>query len=321
MPLFIFSSERRRTAAVIAVLVAVFGLCDAVLVIVFHGDTFQTLAVKALTPEKEVLILGSSRVHFGVDTRLLTRPSVALPANYENLVYGETLLHLHQGKLPGLKALVLEVDVATLAFDTDQLNPYGTLDLGISRWSAPTEWARHFDRSLHRALAPEFSWRLTPGFLSLWRVRTIEGLEPLAVAAGHIPSRISVPFPELSADTEVKSTLATIAEAPPGTVTANEKALIRIVDGARAAGLKTLLLRFPLEPALRSRYPKHWDEIVFGALTTLWANGGRDGVGFLDLSRDERFVTAEFRDSDHLNQKGAEALAAILNPALDGLLK
>lgn len=320
----ISSSEWARVARVATFLAAVLALGNAVVYAIFHSESYQTMAVKELTPDKEVLVLGSSRVQYGIDARALRHKVVSLPANYENLVYAERLFAIHGERLASfksLRAVVIEVDVATLAFDTDQLNPYGTLDLGTAKIAPFPEWIWHFDRSLHRVLAAVFNWRLTPKFVALWRFRTVESLEPLNAVPGHIPSKISIPYPELSAETEVRSTLKEVSEAPDGTLGANETALVQLVKSARERGLKVLLLRFPLEPALRAQYPADWDNMTNGALTLLKAQGGFDGgVAFLDLTRDARFISNLFRDSDHLNQAGADALAPVLDAALDTLL-
>ena len=317
------SNSEPRVGARIATVGAVFALVlvagTFLLDAVFHKQEYQALAVKALTPDKELLALGSSRVIFGFDPRSYAVPAVSLPANYLDLVHARQLFSMHGEKLPKLRVALIEFDVSTLRYDTDVMNPNGLFDLGYSNVPAWSEWFSGFDHALHKLLAPVFNWRLTPSFYALEK-RATSGLEPLAAVPGHIPSRIALAVPEFYAENEVRSTAGELEKAEAGVYAANLAAGAALVESLRARGVTPILLRFPHEPSLRKIYPPEWQDFVAKAYQDLGARLGGGAPPLWDLSGEERFTTEHFRDPDHLNQSGAELLAAILAPKLAPLL-
>ncbi len=314
------SDGRARALHVALVLLLVLVGANVLLNALFHKKEYQALAVLALTPDKELLALGSSRVLFGFDPRAYAVPSASLPANYLDLVRARQLFGMYGAKLPRLRVALIEFDTATLRYDTDAMNPNGLYDLGFSTIPTGREWLANFDRSLHKLLAPVFNWRLTPAFYYLQK-RTTEGIEPLAAVPGHIPSAVSLAYPDFYAENEVRSTASELAAAKPGVYPANLAAAAGLIQDLRARGVTPVLLRFPHEPSLRKIYPPEWHAFVAQAYQELGRLTPGTPPAFWDLSGEEQFATAHFRDPDHLNQKGAELLARILAPKLAALLK
>src|SRR5687768_9189892 len=92
--------------------------CAWILTRVYGKPTWQSMAVAALSVDVEIVVLGSSRVHFGVDPRRYGRPLVGLPANYLNAVGMQALWERYESKVPAVQAVVLEMDAVTLLYDT-----------------------------------------------------------------------------------------------------------------------------------------------------------------------------------------------------------
>jgi hypothetical protein len=323
MPSSITNSEPlawQRVVTVGATLLGVLAMCCALLMALFHKPEYQALAVADLTPDKELLAVGSSRVLFGFDPRLYAVPAASLPANYLDLERARAVVELHLAKLPALKVALIEFDTATLRYDTDVFNPNGLFDLGFSRVPPLSEWATHFDRALHKALSPIFAWRLTPAFYRI-ETRATSGLEPMAAVPGHVPSALVVPLPAAQAATGVTSTREELRAMGPGVYPRNLAAAEALVSVLVARGVKPVLLRFPEEPSLRAIYPKDWTELVTQSYRELAKSLPGPAPAFWDLSEDPAFLSEHFRDPDHLNQAGAEVLATTLAPRLAALLK
>lgn len=314
------SDLRQRAWTVGVCLALVLLLCNALLVAVFHRRGFQALAVESLTTETKLLALGSSRVIFGFDPRAYPVPSVGLAANYLDLKQAARLYAVHAAKLSGLRVVLIEFDTATLRYDTDAMNPYGLADLGLSTLPTADDWLKSPNRALHKLLAPVFNWRLTPAFYAL-EARTADGIEPVAAVPGHIPSPVSLAFPDFYAENELRSTKAELAAAPASIFEANLASAAILVQALRARGVRPVLLRFPHEPSLRAIYPPQWQDFVARAYAELNRRVGGEALVFWDLSDDARFLTQHFRDPDHLNQAGATLLGELLKPRLMPLLK
>lgn len=296
-------------------------LGNVVLFRVFHEDNFLTMAARNIGPDRSLVFFGSSRLLYGIDPAQYPWPNVSIAANYMDLMSAHELYEVHADRLGGMKLAVIELDVATLTYDTAAMNPYGLLDLGQRKVAPLGAWVRHFDASLHRVLAPIFNWRLTPSFVESHRGRTIAEKEPLDAAPGFIPSTVTMAYPEFHAESDVQTTKEEMAAAGEAVQRRNLDAAVALVTGLRARGVRVILLRFPLEPALRKLYPPEWHELVRGRLLELGRRVGGAEPDFWDYSGDEAFLPEEFRDSDHLNKRGAARLAAVLTPRLQALLK
>jgi hypothetical protein len=215
--------------------------------------------------------------------------------------------------------VLIELDVATLLYDTRTAAPYGLKRLGLSAGPGLADFFRDFDGSVHALLGPFFRWRLTPEFLRTEAQYTGLGKEPQDAVPGFVPSEMHVAFPATVAKAKIEQAAEQIGRMPPGTRERNLAALRGLLADLAARHIPAVLVRFPIEPEQRQVYPPALNAEVARALDAL-RRGGAAPV-FWDFSNDPAFVSADFRDPDHLNRAGATRLAPRLGARLDSLLQ
>ena len=306
--------QKRRAVALTALaLGAAYAGSLALLGAVFDGPNFQTKAVAALSEKTETLFLGSSRVFYGVDPALLSRPSMNLAAVYLDLASAADLLEAYGPRLTGLRAVTVELGVVTLCYDTRFVSPDGLERLGLPVRPGLADFRERFDWSVHRLFAPFFRWRLTPLFFKEAEQLTGLGKESLTERAGYVPSDLHVAFPELVAKAKLEQAQQQIGACVRRD--ANLAGLARLRDLAAGRGLKLILVRYPKEPSQRAVFPPAWQELIAGARQRF------PELPFWDFSNDTAFVSEDFRDPDHLNRRGAARLAPLLDARLRLALK
>jgi hypothetical protein len=289
-------------------------LANVLLVTFYDAPNWKTKAVEALSPELEVLNLGSSRVYFGIDPEKLGRPAMNLAANYLDAVHMERLWEVHGPRLTGLQAVTIEMEIVSLHYDTLRHDAKGLRDLGLDLTPGALDFLEDFDGALRRLLYPVFTWRLTPRFHALHAEKLAAPEEPTAQRAGFVPSTLSVSFAEVYARREIEKARREMQGEGEAVFARNEAALGRLIGHLNARGLVPWLVRYPLHPAARPIYPKDWNERASEVLKRLEA-GHR--FHFLDLSAMEGLEDGDFRDPDHLNAAGAAKLSAHLGRLLD----
>ncbi len=314
----IFNSKRAglSLAAGLVLFVATFCLAHRTLEILYFRPNFQSMAVATLGDATEVLVLGSSRVFFGVDPSRFDGKLTNLAADYLDLSTAEELWRLHEGRVPLLRTLVLEFGLATLRYDTRTLEPYACYHLGLSGIPPWPMFLESFDAAVHRTLSVFFKWRLTPLFWSLDRSMANSTLEPLAAQPGFVPTEVSFSGDERVAGRRQQKTIDQLASQDPAVFARNLEAAKRLIADANRRGVNVKLLRFPKSPAGRKLYLAAWDDVVDGAVKSLTSDVRSLRFEMIDMSRDERFLTEDFRDPDHLNRHGAARLSALLAPRL-----
>jgi hypothetical protein len=298
--------------------VVLFGVCLAasglILKAVFFKPNFQSMAVDALGPSTQVLVIGSSRVLFGVDPRRYEPGLVNLAADYLDFATAEELWQLHQAKVSALKGLVLEFGLATLRYDTRELEPFACYHLGLSGLSPLRMFGESFDAAVHRSLSVFLKWRLTPLFWQFERDMMNSPLEPMAAVPGFVPTMVEYPENPTLASHRQERTIRQLASQDPRVYRRNIQAAARLIAEANARGVKVTLLRFPKSPDARPLYLPEWDQIIADATAELRTDPRGLRFELVDLNRDARFVQEDFRDPDHLNRRGAEHLAEVLGP-------
>ncbi len=314
----IFNSKasRRSAAAALLLVCAAVVAARAVLRAVFLRPNFQSMAVDALGPQTDTLVIGSSRVFFGFDPEHYGPRVMSLAADYLDLSTAEELWHRHRSKVPHLKTLVLEFGLATLRYDTRTLEPYACYQLGLDGLPPASMFLEDFDGAVHRSLSVFFKWRLTPIFWNLHRDMMASSLEPISAKAGFIPTGVQFNGDVQVARRRQEKTVEQLKLQNPKVYARNLAAGKRLIAAANQEGIRVVLLRFPKSPEARSLYLPAWDTIVHDAMKSLGTDERHLVFSMIDLNRDERFVTADFRDPDHLNRRGAVHLAEILAPRL-----
>lgn len=321
------SLKSRAVASLLLALALTLMVCFAILRVVFERPDFQTMATMALSPETEILAIGSSRVFFGIDPRAYPQRLVGLAANYLDYASAERLWLRYEARLPKLKLLLLEFDGVNIKFDTSMLDAYGLRRLGVEPELTWSHFCRDFDGSMHKILWPFFRWRLTPEFLRTEEQVIGGALEPHDLVPGFIPSKEVQAYSEVVTQSKILQADEQIAtqggpDGQRGIEERNYQALKRLLEILWQKQSPTLLVRFPLAPKARSLIPERIDRVAEDVRLRL----GRElaprrfaELKIIDLSRDETFVSEEFRDPDHLNERGAQRLAQILAPLFRSL--
>jgi hypothetical protein len=316
--------KRARAALVLASLAATVVLGLTLLKALFYERNFQRLAVEALSPETEVLALGSSRVFYGVNPALYPRKTVSLAGNYLDCRAAMELWELHAARVPNVRLVVLELDLVSLALDARVLAPEALYPLGIAGWPTLADALASPDKALRRLLLPIFRWRLTPAYVDKHERIMHSPHEPQTTVAGHVPSDLVVGAPAFYAERKVRQGEEILAKFGEETKRTNAAALLELARAVARRGARLALLRFPLAPDLRTVYPEAWHREVARAEADLAQRLAAEGLArpvYWDLTLDERFTTPEFRDPDHLNSHGAAELARVLAPLLEGALR
>lgn len=277
---------------------------------VFDRPNWKTMAVASLTSHPpEIVFLGSSVFYYGVDPRHFTKPTVNLAGSYLSFSAMQELWETHEAKLAQVKTVVLELNHSALSYDTWALAQKDLIDLGLSPTPAPRDFVRSFDASVHRLFWPFFTWRLTPLFYREWLFRLGDAEEPLDAVPGFVPSRLSMGVPDLYAEREVEKAERMLAKVDPAVEAANRAAGRALVAKLQNSGRKVMLARFPQSAALRRIYPAAWTARLDAAAKEF-------GAPVLDLRALAGFEELDFRDPDHLNERGAAKLAAHLESVL-----
>lgn len=316
MILSIFNFKRPAAVAAVLLFFGCFGVSAMVLKGLFDRPNFQSMAVEALGPGTETLVVGSSRVFFGVEPSRYGTGLMNLAADYLDLSTAEELWQLHRVRVPHLKELVLEFGLATLRYDTRTLEPYACYHLGLTGRPPFQMFQEDFNAAVHRWLSVFFKWRLTPLYWHLQQEMRASTLEPLAAEAGFIPTGVEYQASPRLVQRRLEKTAQQLAAQSPAVYDRNLKSAKNVIASANATGVNVVLLRFPKSPDVRRLYLAEWDQVVAAAIASLRDDPRNLQFTVVDLSRDERFVAADFRDPDHLNRRGAGHLAELLRPRL-----
>lgn len=282
---------------------------------VFYFDNFQVMAVNTLSPATRVIGLGSSRMFFDIDPRMMPGQYVSLATNYLDMSGASRLWQLHSDRLPGVRQVFIEFGLSTLYYDMYELSPQALQPLGLDVRPAWSDVLRRPDYAIRLLLAPVFRWRLTPAFLETQQRLQNEKEEPLGEVAGFVPSKVKLVLPDIYAERKVAQTREHLKLFVPSVFSSNMAALIHLVRDLKSKGIRVVLIRFPKEEHVWPVYDPDWNKKVNEAYLAL--TGAVGATEFMDFSRDLRFVLADFRDPDHLNQDGARRLSGILSGFID----
>lgn len=277
--------------------------------------TIRTLAVQALSPRTEVVFLGNSVVEAAIDSALYPAPVMALPMANGNYEVDEIILRSQLPRLTGLKTVVMQLDATCLGWDrlgiTIDFSAFRELGVPVSDIPRPWWWRARQNLVEHpwvRALL--FGERMTPRAL-VW---------DRAHESGRLPpepgfSRLTGTLLEKDRIRYFTKDPVKIWELDPAIIRKNEDAVRRIATLLRARGVRLVFLRYPTRGGYNFFHFPEWDAVVSGFQARLGEiTGGTAAV--LDLADDPAFTTSDFRDTIHLNQRGAAVLARELPPRL-----
>lgn len=256
-------------------------------------------AIRRYGKETETVILGDSHPFFGIIADSLPR-TLNLAMSSQTLEYDYLVLKRHVDSLPHLKRILLGLDVRNL-HDTpfkrgkSPEETYYRIYLGIDKYP---EWAPEnmelfqftsYKRKFRHALAGgPFPLATEKGF-ALWDAA---------------PRPDSLAFERLAPGRNASLNTKTAKDAE-----TNIRDLDSILALCRKRGIEVVALAVPVTPAytrnLAPGLQPHTDSVVRSR-----------NIPYHDFSRDSRFHTDDFFDSDHLNDAGALKFTRILRDSI-----
>ncbi len=331
MPSSIFSSDLLRAFARLparrhawhALLLAGFAAVYAGGLLVMRrvsGDapppaTVRTLAVAALSEKTEVVFLGNSVVEAAIDSPLYPMPVMALPMANGNYEVDEIVLRSQLHRLPGLKTVVMQLDTTCLGWDrlgiTIDYSAFAELGVPLERIPRAGWWRARQRIVDHPWIRPViFGERLTPRALIWDRRHAASRLPP---EPGY--TRLTGTLLERDRIRYFTKDPVTMFELDPAVIRRNEEAVGRIADLLRERGVRLLFLRYPTRGGYNFFSSPEWQAVLADFTSRLPVlTGGSARV--IDLADDPAFKTSDFRDTIHLNERGAAVLARRLAPQL-----
>lgn len=293
------------------------------------------MAVQSLSPQTEVLVLGTSHVDCGIDPSGIDVPLVNLSGIATNYVCLEGVAEAHLDRLPGLRLVVIEADVFPLRYDTLAVldrNYTLLLDLAPSVSVMDVGWKEKVllwkeqlllynpltgpfmarekavlsiveDRAQRRLLAPDTgAAEISPGFRAFEQVMS------------------SANDGRVKANTHERESSHNVA----ANVEANTDALVRIIEAILDRGLTAILLRLPHHSTYRSHrsaeMKEQYDEAIHG-IVERFAPAVADGrLRVWDMENTIGLTNQDFYDGDHLNGSGAKKFTRQLNHRLNTAL-
>jgi hypothetical protein len=305
--------RKRKVVVLLCLFLAVLLLGMRLLWSVFFFENFQVMAVRSLSADTKAMGIGSSRMFYGVDPRLLSGSYVSLAANYLDMVGAERLWNKFSATVPDLQIVFIELSVSTLFYDMSILAPQALQPLGLDIFPEVDDFQRP-DHAIRLLLSPIFRWRLTPSALNSFKEQKRDIDEPVDLVPGFIPSRLKLSQPQLFAERKVAQTREHLLLFHPGIFEKNLNAAKRLAASLEKRRIKTVFLRFPMERHVWPVFEQQWNDNVQSAF--LAVKNEVKGVTFLDLSQSPDFPSEEFRDPDHLNAEGAQRYSQLIAPLI-----
>lgn len=260
----------------------------------------------------EILVLGDSHASYGVDPTVFSRKGFNLANVSQDFYYNEQLMNKYIDKIPNLKIVIIDVSDFSLWYRLNDGPEVFRETAYLLSWDIPPisfrrDWGR-YSRILHYSprvamqcvldgfhvdMAPtmeESGW-MPPESEGYWRFVTEQmGQQRFALRKTQVHEYNFAP---------------------------NLQMLTLLVKNLRAQRLQVVLTLLPSHKTYYTQSDKTWHDktlLILGDLSSQY-----DSI-LLDYFRDNRFVTEDFFDSDHLNRHGAQKFSRILDHDLNTFL-
>lgn len=247
----------------------------------------------------EVLFLGNSHVHFGIDPKYITLKSFNAGNISQSLDYDLKILEKYQNNLKNLRFVVIAVDYFSL---------FSKLDSGVEAWRI-----KNYDLyyGMHSDFIPEHHFEIMAN-------QTKYNFERVKKYYLHQKSDLHVTH--LGWGTEYAAALSKDLSKV-GPVAAkrhrdasdeklykgNIKVLQAIIDFCKKKNIKLILFTSPAYKTYSENIDAHQMKRTENALKKF--STANNNVRYYNLLSDSRFDSIDFYDSDHLNDVGAKKLS------------
>lgn len=278
----------------------------------------------------QTIVLGSSWAEESIIPSRLEGGGFNLGYPVQDVYYGSELLRqVVLPRCPGLRRVIIAVGYAYFDWDlfsdwqNDPLPVDYARDFGIAApggWPAAlrnVNYVRHL--SLLYATRQRFVFDLlglrTPGRSTVSRdsfaLPPRWGEETILADGYRFSSRAIAPA-DVEADAAEEVRLRYVGWRTPR-VESNLRILADTLDLLNARGIKVLLMVPPYTGAYRRRIPAEYREGFARSMAELMSRCRNDEVEYRDYSDSQAFTADMFRNSDHLNYRGAMLLTSLLD--------
>jgi hypothetical protein len=300
-------------------------LCSLVLGRWTAATNHRLQAIAALGPQTRAVVAGSSHVFATLNPERSSVPVMNLAAPVCSYLCIEAVVRGNLPKLPGLEALIIELDVVPAYYDT--LKAYrgdyrAFLELEPDIASMPIGAFQKYelwrDSAIeHSLFGPLFRFgKLTPKEL-IERVRDMRPIEDAVVGPGYANGPETMP-----PDDDGKARVARHMRESGGLgeLPRNEAALRRLIELGQGRGLRLALMRFPHHPSYWQALPKEWQAGLDGLLERLQADYP-GAFEYWDFGALPDLAEADYRNGDHINDGAAARVTGLFETRLAELLE
>lgn len=281
--------------------------------------------------EIEIIFLGNSHIHKGINPQYFQRKAFNLAFNAQDLYYDTQLLNRYVAHMPRLKAVVFGLDYFTFGYDESDLYPHLVREYYDSARIKPragldlsffTYYSLLF---LHKeTFVGDILTGKRKGFLYSLEDDTVSStlvasdIKEALLGSGYLFSRGGMNNAELMENGRQRAKFHYTQCFRNGNVTSIYQLLSESIHKLRAQGIKVFLIIPPYTRSYREGFPAEFIDGFQQKIEELLHS--HPGISFFDYSSGLPLEPHHFLDSDHLNFQGAEVFSRILSDRLENIL-
>jgi hypothetical protein len=249
----------------------------------------------------ETLVLGNSHTFYGVNPEFITTKSYNLAFLSQPLDYDWKLLNKYEGSFKNLKTVIIPISYFSL---------FSKLEYGSEAWRQK-DYYRFFD--LKSSIPFKYRFEVTSLKMkaNLSRIASyyINKKRPIIsnnLGMGSSKMKLGLNFKKEGITAANRHTVSKFKN-----LKGNIEIVNNIISYASSHNLKVIFITTPTTPYYYNNLDLVQLNIMkntFHSLDTI-----NEHVKYYDFLKDQRFSQSDFRDSHHLNIKGAEKFTKLLN--------
>jgi len=274
---------------------------------------YRSMALESLSPETEVLIVGTSHVERAVRPDVFTHETMGISARALDYVCMEAVLNKALDRAPAVALVVLEVDYVPLYMDHIAFAG----DRELADWGVSYRELKLDPLARARTYLSLVGYkRFTPSHLWLRAAAKDPEMTPERRFAGYVASERVV-----DASRDAAKLRALFDDVFTGDVSARQQALIRMIQGLEARGIQVRLLRLPMHESYWAIVRPEWERTLSQTLELIRAKTDVGPGDFWDYSTLASLEAHDYRDADHLNGWGAVKFSHLLDGRVESQVR
>jgi len=301
---------------------------------IYLHRTNLDVQIKAFADERneiEIVFLGNSHIHKGINPQYFQRKAFNLAFNAQDLYYDTQLLHKYVAHMPRLKAVVFGLDYFSFGYDESELYPHLVREYYDSAHIKPRAG---LDVSFYTNYSLLFLHKETfvGDILTGKRKSVLHSLNEDTVSStlvasdikeallrsGYQFSRGAMNKEDLHVNGLARAKFHYSRCFRQKNVNPIRQRLSQSIHELTAQGTKVFLIIPPFTSYYRDAFPAEFLNQLKQDMEELLQS--HPGITFFDFSSGLPLEQHHFLDSDHLNYQGAEVFSRILSDTLENLL-